>query len=530
MRIIRLIVVVTLAGCSLPPEFDVLIKGGRVFDGSGEQSFIADVAIKDGRIAAIGEMSDSASLVLDGQGLYVAPGFIDLHNHAVFPVDDPDRNKVLSFLRQGVTTVVAGPDGDGDYKVSELFARLGRDGVGPNVMYTVGHNFVRNAAMGGAFDRPPTADEMQQMKDMVREAMLGGAVGLSSGLYYIPGAYATTEEVIELGRVVAEYGGIYISHIRDEGDFIYEDPEKDGLLDAVREAITIGKEAGITAIITHIKAEGILGESYWGKSVPVTGLIEEARSLGQSVYGDQYPYTASSTGLSDVTVPRWVQADSKMIERLRDPALLPQIIEEMKRTVESGLGPQVIVISRFEEQPEWEGMSLADISRMLEISPTEAALKLVLMGDPSIVVHSMSPDDVERFMSKPYIATSSDGGNPVFGQGLPHPRSYGAFPHKLREYVLKNQVITMEFAIRAATSLPAEILGLQDRGLIREGNVADIVVFDPELISDKATFGDPHQYSVGISYLLIDGKIVIDHDEFTGELAGKPLKSSINPK
>ena len=516
-----------LAACGADTQYDILIQDGRLYDGSGSEPYVVDVAIEDGRIAAIGNLSVGAATVLNGKGLYLTPGFIDLHNHAEFPPDDRERHVVMSFLRQGVTTVVTGPDGYGDYRVAELFTRLDRDGVGLNVLHTVGHNFIRELAMGGSFDRPPTAAELEHMKQMVGEAMDGGAIGLSTGLYYTPGAYATTEEVVELAQVVREYGGIYTSHIRDEGDFLYEDPEKDGLLDAVKEAIIIGKEADIPAVITHIKADGILGEEHWGKSVPVTRLIEEARSRGQRVYADQYPYTASSTDLSAVTVPRWIQADGKTADRLRDPELLPRIKEEMYRMVEGGLGPEVMVIAKFDQRPEWEGMNIAEVSRVLGLSPTEAAIELVVLGDPSIVVHSLNPDDVERFMSKPYVSTSSDGGNPVFGEDLPHPRSYGAFPRKLREYVLNKYVISMEFAIRAATSLPAEILGLQDRGLIREGYVADIVVFDPEKISDKATFSDPHQYSVGISYLIIDGEIVIDHDEYTGVLAGKPLRSTI---
>lgn len=527
IRFLNMFSLAILVACGSATEYDMLLKGGRIYDGSGDRSYVADIAIKGGRIAAIGQLADTADVIIDAEGLYVAPGFIDPHNHAEFPEDDPQRNTVMSFLRQGVTTVVTGPDGGGEYKVAELFERLRRDGVGPNVLHTVGHNYIREEAMGGSFARAPTDKETEAMKNMVREAMEGGAVGLSSGLYYTPGAYATTEEVIELAHVVAEYGGIYTSHIRDEGDFIYDDPGKDGLLDAVREAIRIGREAGITSNITHIKAEGILGEEYWGKSVPVIGLIEEARARGQQVYADQYPYTASSTNLASVTVPRWIQADGKMEERLRDPSLLPRAKAEMKVMVEGGLGPDVMVISGFDEHPEWEGMSVAEVSRILGISPTETAIELVLMGDPSVVVHSMSRDDVERFMSRPYIATSSDGGNPVFGEGLPHPRSYGAFPHKIREYVLDNDVISMEFAIRAATSLPAKMLGLEDRGLLREGYVADIVVFDPDEIRDMATFSDPHQYGVGINYLIIDGQVVIDHDEFTGTLAGRPIESTL---
>ncbi len=507
-------------------QYDLIIRGGRIYDGSGGQPYVADVAIKGDRIAAIGKVSGRAARTLDAKGLYVAPGFIDIHNHTEFPVGEPERYPVLNYLRQGVSTVVTGPDGDGNYRIAEYFARLKQHGIGLNVLHTVEHNFIREEAMGGSFDRPPTPAEMARMKAMVRQAMQEGAVGLSSGLYYTPGTYATTEEVIELARVAGEYGGIYTSHIRDEGDFLYDDPRKDGLLDAVREAIRIGKEAGVVANITHIKAEGILGESHWGKSVQVTQLIEQARAQGQRVYADQYPYTASSTSLSAVVVPRWIQADGRMNERLRDPALRARIVEEMRLTVEGGLGPKVLVVSRFESHPEWEGKNLEEISRLMQRSPTETAIEVVLMGDPDMVVHSMSPQDVERFMTKPYVGTSSDGGNPVFGEGQPHPRSYGSFPHKIREYVLEKKVLSMEAAIRAATALPAEVLSLKDRGTLAEGKRADVVVFDPVTIRDEATFSRPHQYSVGIAYLLVNGTIAIDHDEYTGARAGRALARS----
>ncbi|MBL8268989.1 N-acyl-D-amino-acid deacylase family protein, partial [Steroidobacter sp.] len=357
-----LLLVCVLAGCGKRAEYDIVIRNGLIYDGSGQEPFVADLGIKGDRIAAIGKALGPGTLTVDAKGLYVAPGFIDLHNHAEFPVDAPERYSVLNYLRQGVSTVVTGPDGAGEYQVADYFARLQRHGIGPNVMHTVGHNFIREDAMGGSFDRAPTAQEMQRMQAMVRQAMQEGAVGLSSGLYYTPGTYATTEEVIELARVAGESGGIYTSHIRDEGDFLYDDPNKDGLLDAVREAIRIGKEAGVVANITHIKAEGILGASHWGKSLPVTQLIEQARVQGQRVYADQYPYTASSTSLSAVTVPRWVQADELMSQRLRDPSLRARIVNEMRLTVEGGLGPQVMVISRFEQRPDWEGKNLAEVA------------------------------------------------------------------------------------------------------------------------------------------------------------------------
>jgi N-acyl-D-aspartate/D-glutamate deacylase len=509
-------------GCT--QKFDLIIKSGEIYDGSGKDPVLADVGIVGDRIVAIGKLSSNAPKVIQASGLYVAPGFIDVHNHADFR--NKDRRSVENFLTQGVTTLVTGNCGYGEYKVAELFSRVEENGVGPNVMQLVGHNTIRQLAMKGSFDRDPTPEEMEKMKEMVRIAMEGGAAGISTGLYYPPGSYAKTEEVIELAKVVREYNGIYSTHIRDEGDFIYEDENKDGLLDAIREAITIGREADITVDISHIKAEGILGEDHWGKSKEVLKIIEQAQAEGQNIYADQYPYTASSTDLASVIIPRWVQADGKMKEHLSDPALSKRIKKEVGRIVEGGLGPHVIVISRFHKKKEWEGKNIKEIAEMWEKSPTEAAIGLVLMGNPDVVVHSMSPDDVERYMREPYIMTSSDGANIKFGVGMPHPRNYGSFPRKIRKYVLEKQILTMPEAIRVATSLPAELMGLEDRGWIKEGFIADIVVFNPKSLTDKATFSDPHQYSVGIEYLVINGKLVIEQGAYNGELAGKPIRKT----
>jgi N-acyl-D-amino-acid deacylase len=266
-------------GCS--QKYDLLIKSGKIYDGSGNDPITADVGIMGDRIVAIGKLSSNALKVIPASGLYVTPGFIDVHNHADFRNEEP--RSVENFLTQGVTTLVTGNCGYGEYKVSELFSRLEKDGVGPNVIQLVGHNTIRELAMGGSFDRDPTAEEMEKMKEMVRTAMEGGAAGISTGLYYPPGSYAKTEEIIELAKIASEYNGIYSTHIRDEGDFIYEDKNKDGLLDAIKEAITIGREADITVEISHIKAEGILGEDHWGKSEEVLRAIEQAQAEGQRI-------------------------------------------------------------------------------------------------------------------------------------------------------------------------------------------------------------------------------------------------------
>jgi N-acyl-D-amino-acid deacylase len=341
-----------------------------------------------------------------------------------------------------------------------------------------------------------------------------GAVGLSTGLFYAPGSYAKTEEVIALCEVVKQHDGIYATHIRDESNYTI------GLEASIREAVEIGEKSGVPVQISHIKA---LGKPVWGKAGDVCEIIEEAQSRGVIIYADQYPYNASSTGLVAAVVPRWVQADGKLQERLEDPVLLSRIKKEMAANIERRGGANTLVISSFSKKREWEGKSLEEISTIMDISEVDAAIELVLMGGPGIISFNQSDEDVEYFMQKPYVMTGSDGSVQVLGDALPHPRSYGAFPRKIRRYVLEKKLVTMEQAIRSASGLPAEMLGFTDRGLIKEGYVADVVVFDPETIADKATFDDPHQYSEGILHVLISGVSVIKNGEFTGALAGSPL-------
>jgi N-acyl-D-aspartate/D-glutamate deacylase len=372
----------------------------------------------------------------------------------------------------------------------------------------------------GKADREPSPAEMEKMKNLVRKAMEDGAFGLSTGLYYVPGSYAKTEEIIELAKVVREFDGIYATHIRDEGG-----NNMGGLLAAIREAIKIGEEANVPVQIAHIKA---YTKSNWGKSKDVCAIIEEARARGVKVFADQYPYPASSTSLSAIALPRWVKAGGKMEENIKNPALKDKLILGIKERMDLGVVPDMLKIATFEEKKEWEGKTLEDISVLMKLPPIETIIKVLQIGDPDLIIFGMSLDDVEYFMKKPYIMTSSDGGNVTYGVGLPHPRNYGAFPRKIRHYVLEKGIITMEHAIRAATSLPAEMVGLKERGLIKEGFIADIVVFNPETIKDIATFTAPHQYSEGIEYLLVNGVLAIKDGEYTGTLAGKPLKMSKN--
>jgi len=514
---------ICLTGCSKP--YDIVILSGTVYDGSGSGPAMADIGIKNGVIKTIGTFEPDADVVIDGQNLYVCPGFIDIHNHASFNKEqttkrggDYDEIKIVkNYLTQGVTTLVSGNCGGGTYKVAELFDRIRKDGAGLNVMQLVGHGTVRSKVMGPE-NRAPSGEELEEMKKLVREAMEGGAVGMSTGLFYAPGSYAKTEEVIELAKVVGEYGGIYATHVRDEGVNMMG-----GIEAGMSEAIRIGEEAGVPVQISHLKAAGTLG---MGKAQAVTALFEAAQARGLKLCADQYPYKAGSTSLAGILINRWMMAggEEKMIERFEDPALHDRIIKEITDRIDRYTGPDNVVISRCREQEEFEGKTLREISSILDKSPAETVIELIKTSNPGCVVFMMRDEDVEYFMQKPYVMTSSDGGNTQFGEGVPHPRNYGAFTKKIRTYAMDKGIISLEHAIRAATSLPADMLGLSDRGLIREGFAADILVFDPEKIRDNATYAQPHQYSSGIEFLIINGKTVIENGEYNGALAGIPIE------
>lgn len=501
-----------LISCSKP--YDVVILGGTIIDGTGSKGYQADVGIQNDKILAIGPLKASdGQNVIDAQGKYVVPGFIDIHTHSD-NILDKRRKEALNYLTQGVTTMVTGNCGSGTFKVAEFFKKLEDQGIGTNIVHLVGHGAVRFSALKDA-DREPTEEEMQQMKSLVEQAMQEGAAGLSTGLFYAPGSYAKTEEITELSKVVKQYGGFYASHIRDESDYTI------GLKAAISEAIEIGEKSGVPVQISHIKA---LGRSVWGQAEDVCHIIEAAQERGVTVYADQYPYNASSIALSAAVVPRWVEADGRTRDRLKDMELLPRIKKEIEENIERRGGAETLVISSFPKKPEWEGKSLRDISTIMNKSEVDTAVELLSIGEPGVVSFNMSDADIECFMRKPYVMTASDGSVIPFGSAKPHPRNYGAFTRKIRHYVLDKNILSIEQAVRSATGLPAEMLGFEDRGLLKESYVADIVVFDPARIQDKATFENPHQYSEGIDYVLVNGKIVIKQGEFTRSLAGKPLR------
>jgi N-acyl-D-aspartate/D-glutamate deacylase len=504
-----------LWSCS-QPTFDIVIHGGTVVDGTGTQEYRADIGITAGKITKIGKIKESqGDQVIIASGKYVVPGFIDMHTHCD-NLRNEKRKAALNYLTQGVTTVVSGNCGSGTYKVEEYFKKLRSQGIGVNVAHLVGQGAVRFAVLKNA-DREPTEEEMEKMRSLVAQAMKEGAVGLSTGLFYAPGSFADTGEVVALCEIVKQHGGIYATHIRDESTYTI------GLEASIKEALEIGEKSGVPVQISHIKA---LGKPVWGKAPSVCQIIEDARSRGVTVFADQYPYNASSTGLVAAVVPRWVQADGKLLDRLKDPELLPRIKKEMAENIERRGGGDTLVISSFPKKKEWQGKSLQEISAFMETSAVDAAIELILLGGPGVISFNQSLADVEYFMQKTWVMTGSDGSVQIPGEALPHPRNYGTFPRKIRRYVLEKNLLSMEHAIRSSSGLPAEMLGFTDRGLIEEGYMADIVVFDPETITDKATFDDPHQYSEGIIHVLISGVPVIHNGEFTGTLAGSPLVHS----
>lgn len=504
------------------PSFDVLIRNGRVMDGSGNPWLRADIGIRGGLIAAVGRLNGaSAALTIDAADRLVTPGFIDVHSHAAEGLSRSDLRQAQPILAQGVTTVVVNPDGGGPVDLLAQRAQLETGGIGPNVALLIGHGSVRRAVIGAA-NRAPVAEELDRMRVLVRRGMEQGAFGLSSGLFYTPGSYATTEEVIELARVAGQFGGVYTSHIRDEGNY------GAGVVAAVQEVIRIAEEAHTVGIVSHMKA---LGPDNWGLAMAATMRIEQARARGVQVFADQYPYEASSTNLRAALLPGGVPLPT-LEERAKGPeALTPddrKAREALEATVRENIrrrgGPASLQIAFYAPERSLQGKNLEQIAESRGVAPEVAALDLMVRGSASIVSFNMSEADIRQIMTKPYTMVSSDGGLVAMGSGQPHPRNYGAFARRIAVYVRERQVTSLEDAIRAMTSLPASVFGMKDRGVIREGAAADIAVFDPATVRDRATYTDPHQLAEGMSWVLVNGAAVIQDGRFTAALPGKVLR------
>jgi N-acyl-D-amino-acid deacylase len=501
-----------LSACA--PRYDLLIRHGEVLDGTGAAATRADVGVRGDRIAAVGDLSRArAPTTIDATGLLVAPGFIDSHSHAGEALAQPELSAARPLLAQGITTVVINPDGGGAVDLPAQRTRLLEHGLGVNVAQLVPQGSVRAAVVGND-DRPPTAAELARMEALVRAGMDAGAFGLSSGLFYTPGGYAGTDEVIALARVAGAHGGVYQSHVRDEGDY------GAGVVVAVDEVIRIAREAALPGIVTHIKA---LGPGVWGASVPIVERIEAARAEGVSVWADQYPYEASASNLVAALVPAWARAgDAGYRARLDDPAtadsLRAGIADNLRRR---GGGERIM----FRGGGPLAGRTLAAVAAERGIPELDLALEL-LRDDArprGIISFNMAEDDLLRFMRQPWTMTASDGGLSAPDAGVPHPRDYGTFPRKLGRYARDAGVVDVPTAVHTMTGLPARVYSLAERGALRAGAVADIVVLDLARVHDPATYEDPRQLGVGMVHVLVNGVPVIVDGEFTGALPGRVL-------
>jgi N-acyl-D-aspartate/D-glutamate deacylase len=495
-----------------PARYDILIRNGRVLDGSGNPWLAADIGIRGGRIVDMGRLGNAAAArVIDARGLTVSPGFIDVHSHASQGLEGSLKD-ARQLIAQGITTVALNPDGGGTIDLRVQRAGFEQRGVGVNVALYVPHGAIRRDVIGMA-DRAPTPAELDRMVAIAKSGMEAGGIGLSSGLYYAPGSYAKTEEVIALARVVGEMGGVYESHIRDEADYNV------GVVGAVQEVIRIAEEGHLPGIVAHMKA---LGPASWGLSMALVERITQARERGVEVYADQYPYDASGTGIVGALIPRWAEVGGRaeLLARIRG-AEHDRLAADIRRNFERRGGPDKLVISRYPPHPAYEGQSLAQVAKALGTPADETAMALLLEGDASLVSFNMTESDIELIMRQPFTMTCTDGDLVPFGQGKPHPRGNAAFARKIRRYVNERGTIDLAFAIRSMTSLPASVFGLKDRGTLRPGAWADVLIFDPARVRDAATYLEPHQMSEGMDYVLVNGVIEKDGDAFTARLGGR---------
>jgi dihydroorotase/N-acyl-D-amino-acid deacylase len=500
-------------------QFDILISGGKVVDGTGTGWYYADLGITGDRIAAIGNLSTAtAKSRLDATGLVVSPGFIDIHSHARRGITLVPSAENL--IRQGVTMVIEGNDGDSPLPVGPYLDTLSKTPIGINFGTFAGQGSIRAKVMG-LVNRPASPEELDKMRELMKQAMLDGAFGMSTGLFYVPGNFTPPDEVIEVAKVAAKYGGMHISHMRDEAA---------NILDAVKETIRIGEIAQMPTQVSHHK---IIGRTNWGLSKETLKLVEEARARGVDVTVDQYPYTASSTGTAAL-FPQWALegGNKSLIERM-DAAEQRQRIKAVIVTRilddRGGGDAKNVVLASCSFDKSLAGKSLADLAIAQGKQPTpenaaDIAMDLQRKGGCSAVYHAINEDDVERIMRYPFTMIASDGGVQVFGEAAPHPRSYGTFARVLGVYVRERHVLTLEDAVRRMTSLPAARLKLFDRGLIRPGMKADIAVFDPGVVKDKAQFENPHQYAEGVRHVLVNGKPALVNGKMTGVLGGAILR------
>ena len=517
------------AACSNgpPPEAEtgpaVLFRGGRILDGTGNPRYRGDVLVVGDRIARVGvipgEEVPAGAREVEAAGLTIMPGFIDPHSHAGPGLATPELRAGEPVIRQGITTVMVNPDGGGEVDLAEQGRRLIEGGIGVNVALMIGHGAVRREVLGME-DRPPTAEELERMAELVRSGMEAGAFGMTGGLYYAPGSYAANDEVVRLAAEIAPFGA-FISHIRDESDYNI------GLVAAVEEVIEVAETHGIRGVVTHFKA---LGPPVWGLSREATAAIDAARARGVEVFADQYPYEASGTSIVGALVPRWALAGetmpgmpSPLENRLKSPPDRARLRAEMLVALERRGGAGTLLLSRHRADTALEGRYLSDLAEEWGLEPIDAALRLLDAGGAGLVSFNMSEADIAHIMTREWTMGSSDGGLVPAGEGRPHPRYYGAFPRRIARYVRERGVLTLAEAVRGMTSLPATVFRMPDRGQVAPGRIADLLVVDVDRFRDVATYEDPHALAEGIVHALVAGVFAIEDGEATGALAGQVL-------
>jgi len=490
---------------------DILITNGTVFTGKTDQSQTLDIAVCGQIICGIhpsGTKAVKTKKTIDASGKIVSPGFIDPHTHSLAELKSKDKNHNLNYLTQGVTTVVNGNDGGGPVDIKKTVTELETNGIGTNVALFVGHGSLREQVMGRA-ERFSTPQELKEMSKLLTSAMKAGALGLSTGLYYVPGSYANTEEIVALAKIASKYGGIYDTHLRDESTFNI------GFSSALDEAIDIAKKADIHLHLAHIKA---LGVDVWGQSETAITKIEKAKRTGVSISADQYPWLASGTKLRSAVMPKWVMADSQQAfhQRLNQTDLADQLNIEITENIRRRGGPESLYITEFNDET-LVGLNLQQVSEVRNLSIVETAIGLVQEGEVRVASFNMSSEDVERFMIQPWVVTSSDGTNG-------HPRKYASFPKKYQTYVLNNQLLNLSEFINRSSSQTANLLGLYKRGAIIENYQADIIIFDAKNYSPKADFSQWNKYSTGVEQVIVNGQLVIENEQYKGIYAGKFVK------
>jgi len=505
---------------SLELQAQVVIRNAQVFDGSGEEAIVGDVLVTGNRIKALGKdlKVPAGTREIAASGLVLAPGFIDLHSHSDRSIVKDSGRQNLNYLAQGVTSVLTGNCASGPIDVATYYKTIDQDSAGTNVLHLVPQGSVRRAVLKNE-NRPASPKEIERMVALVEQGMRDGAWGMSTGLIYLPSSYASTDELVKLAEGVSRHGGIYASHIRNENT---------RLLEAVSEAITIGRRAKLPVHISHFKASGLQA---WGLASEAIALVVEARKEGQQVTADQYPYTASSTSLGAMVMPAKYRSRDQLAAALKDKQEAEQLKDAIRRGLRVRGEGSRLYVAGYKKNRNWQGKNLAELAKQEKKSALEIVLEIQQNGGASMVNFGMDEAEVRLIMQQSFVATASDGSaRSLTDETQPHPRNFGCFPRKIGHYCLRGNVLPLAQAIRSASGLPADIIGLPERGYIRPGYCADLVLFDPKTFIDTATFAQPKQLATGVRYLWVNGELAIEKGKPTGKLAGRALRHQSKAK